>query len=98
MAPASRCSVLDVISLKADFIGGDGIVRDATRLRLSGLYVERRRVPRARDDAAREFAIHKGTSGMGAGVAEGKVLPIDIHNDHLFTVEADQLHLSRVQI
>ena len=85
---------LNVVTVEANLIGGDGIVGDPALLGLACPDIKRSEMPWAGDDVALELTVREGTTLMRARVAKREVLAANVGDDHLFTIDIDQLHFS----
>ncbi len=89
---SSGFSDLNVVTLEANLVDGDGIVGHPTFLGLAGFHIERSEVPWAGDDVALKLTVGERTALMRARIAKREVDPINVGDDHLFTVDIDQFH------
>ncbi len=85
---------LYIVALDARLIGGDGALAGPTK-GLSGFDVEYRGMPRTGYVVTVEIAFDERPSHMGTLVAEGEEAAVDVGNDHLLTLEFDQLHFAK---
>ncbi len=90
-------SDLYIVTLDARLIGGDGVFAGPTK-GLSGFNVEDRGMPRTDYGVIVEIAFDERPSHIGALIAKGKEAAANVGDDHLLTLEFDQLHFAKCDL